>query len=54
MVGITDLANDPVNFRDREGGNSNGDGVPKKRKVHGPTEQQLYGSSWEASHEMKA
>ena len=21
MVGITDLANDPVNFRDREGGN---------------------------------
>jgi pyridoxal 5'-phosphate synthase pdxS subunit len=28
MVGITDLANDPVNFRDREGGNA--DGVPKK------------------------
>lgn len=45
MVGITDLANDPVNFRDREGGNH--DGVPKKREVHGPTEKQLYGSSWE-------
>jgi len=49
MVGITDLANDPVNFRDREGGNHsvNHDGVPKKRAVHGPTEKQLYGSSWE-------
>lgn len=49
MVGITDLANDPVNFRDREGGgesSSNGEGVPKKRRVHGATEQQLYGSSW--------
>lgn len=44
MVGITDLANDPVNFRDREGGNP--DGVPKKRRVEGATEQQLYGSSW--------
>lgn len=54
MVGITDLANDPVNFRDREGGASNADGVPKKRKVYGHTEQQLYGSSWEAAHEMKA
>lgn len=50
MVGITDLANDPVNFRDREGGNP--DGVPKKRKVHGPSETQLYGSSW--SSETKA
>lgn len=45
MVGITDIHNDPVNFRDREGGNP--DGVPKKRKVHGPTETQLYGSSWD-------
>lgn len=56
MVGITDLANDPVNFRDREGGgdhHSNADGVPKKRKVHGHTEKQLYGSSWEAAQEMK-
>lgn len=44
MVGITDIANDPVNFRDREGGNP--DGVPKKRKLHGHTEVQLYGSSW--------
>lgn len=50
MVGITDIANDPVNFRDREGGSSNPDGVPKKKKVVGPTEQQLYGSSWEAKH----
>lgn len=32
MVGITDLKNDKVNFRDREGGNS--------------TESHLYGSSW--------
>jgi pyridoxal 5'-phosphate synthase pdxS subunit len=46
MVGITDLANDPVNFRDREGGS---DLVPKKRKLHGHTETQLYGSSWERS-----
>lgn len=44
MVGITDIANDPVNFRDREGGNP--DGVPKKRKLNGHTEVQLYGSSW--------
>lgn len=41
MVGITDLANDPVNFRDREGGQ-----IPKKRKLHGHTETQVYGSSW--------
>lgn len=49
MVGITDLANDHVNFRDREGGShsANHEGVPKKRAVHGPTEKQLYGSSWE-------
>lgn len=44
MVGITDIANDPVNFRDREGGNP--DGVPKRRKVTGHSETQLYGSSW--------
>mmetsp|Transcript_31849 Transcript_31849/g.53733 ORF Transcript_31849/g.53733 Transcript_31849/m.53733 type:complete len:326 (+) Transcript_31849:77-1054(+) len=48
MVGITDIKNDPVNFRDREGGNP--DGVPKKRKVVGATETQLYGSSWESKH----
>lgn len=44
MVGITDIANDPVNFRDREGGNP--DGVPKKKELHGHTETKLYGSSW--------
>lgn len=48
MVGITDIKNDPVNFRDREGGEV-GDGVPKKRKVSGPTETQLYGSSWDVN-----
>ena len=42
MVGITDLANDPVNFRDREGGA----GVPPKKSLTGYTETQLYGSSW--------
>jgi len=41
MVGITDLANDKVNFRDREGG------VPAKKPLSGKTETQLYGSSWE-------
>lgn len=41
MVGITDLVNDPVNFRDREGG-----GVPPKKTLVGPSEIQLYGSSW--------
>ena len=50
MVGITDLANDPVNFRDREGG---GDSVPKKRKLHGHSEVQLYGSSWDSKNEIK-
>jgi len=44
MVGISDIANDDVNFRDREGG---ADGrIPKKRKLAGKTETQLYGSSW--------
>ena len=40
MVGITDIANDAVNFRDREGGNPEGN-IPKKKILHGPTEQQL-------------
>lgn len=44
MVGISDIKGDSVNFRDREGGDA--DGVPKKRKLHGHTETQLYGSSW--------
>lgn len=48
MVGITDIANDPVNFRDREGGNP--DGVPAKKHLTGKTESQLYGSSWEVKH----
>ena len=47
MVGITDLKNDPVNFRDREGGEVSHNGVPKKRILVGPTEKQLYGSSWD-------
>jgi len=42
MVGISDLDSDDVNFRDREGGGS----IPKKRKLSGKTETQLYGSSW--------
>lgn len=49
MVGINDIANDRVNFRDREGGNPNPDGVPPKRVLAGRTEQQLYGSSWAAA-----
>ena len=48
MVGICDIANDPVNFRDREGGNF--DGVPKKKMLVGHTETQVYGSSWESKH----
>jgi pyridoxal 5'-phosphate synthase pdxS subunit len=44
MVGISDIANDPVNFRSREGGNP--DGVPPKKHLTGATETQLYGSSW--------
>ena len=49
MVGISDIRGDPVNFRDREGGamQSNYDGVPKKKMLHGHTETQMYGSSWE-------
>merc|ERR1719387_336502 len=39
MVGISDIKGDPVNFRDREGGEFSYDGhVPKKRKLHGKTE----------------
>ena len=48
MVGISDIANDPVNFRSREGGNP--DGVPPKRHLTGATETQLYGSSWNPPH----
>ena len=48
MVGISDIKGDPVNFRDREGGEYQYDGhVPKKRKLVGKTETQMYGSSWE-------
>ena len=47
MVGISDIAADPVNFRDREGGEFIYAGkVPPKRDVHGKTEIQMYGSSW--------
>ena len=50
MVGICDVKGDAVNFRDREGGakEATGEGIPKKRKLHGKTETQLYGSSWKA------
>ena len=44
MVGISDIASDPVNFRDREGGNA--DNIPKKKVLHGHTETKVYGSSW--------
>ena len=48
MVGISDVKGDAVNFRDREGGGkeATAEGIPKKRKLHGHTETQLYGSSW--------
>ncbi|KAL3795981.1 hypothetical protein ACHAW5_002002 [Stephanodiscus triporus] len=47
MVGISDIKGDPVNFRDREGGEYVYEGkVPPKRNVHGHTETQVYGSSW--------
>ena len=48
MVGISDVKGDAVNFRDREGGakEATAEGIPKKRKLHGHTETQLYGSSW--------
>lgn len=47
MVGINDIKSDPVNFRDREGGEESK--IPKKMKLHGATETQLYGSSWEVN-----
>jgi pyridoxal 5'-phosphate synthase pdxS subunit len=47
MVGISDIKGDPVNFRDREGSSYQYDGhVPPKRELHGNTEIQMYGSSW--------
>jgi pyridoxal 5'-phosphate synthase pdxS subunit len=47
MVGISDIKADPVNFRDREGGEFTYDGaVPPKKELHGYTETQMYGSSW--------
>merc|ERR1712160_119601 len=47
MVGICDIKGDPVNFRDREGGSYSYAGqVPPKKELHGPTETQTYGSSW--------
>merc|ERR1712060_897243 len=47
MVGISDIKGDPVNFRDREGGEYAYSGrVPPKRELHGKTETQMYGSSW--------
>lgn len=47
MVGISDIRGDPVNFRDREGGEYSGaDRIPPKKELHGKTETQLYGSSW--------
>jgi pyridoxal 5'-phosphate synthase pdxS subunit len=47
MVGISDIKGDPVNFRDREGGQYTYEGrVPPKRDLHGHTETQMYGSSW--------
>ena len=47
MVGISDIKGDPVNFRDREGGEYSYDGrVPPKKHLKGHTEVQMYGSSW--------
>merc|ERR1712086_629801 len=47
MVGICDIKGDPVNFRDREGGEFTYAGkVPPKKELHGKTETQMYGSSW--------
>ena len=47
MVGISDIKGDPVNFRDREGGEYTYSGkVPPKRLLEGHTETQMYGSSW--------
>jgi pyridoxal 5'-phosphate synthase pdxS subunit len=47
MVGICDIKGDPVNFRDREGGEFVYEGrVPPKKDLTGRTETQMYGSSW--------
>lgn len=47
MVGISDIKADPVNFRDREGGEYSYEGkVPPKKHLEGHTETQMYGSSW--------
>jgi pyridoxal 5'-phosphate synthase pdxS subunit len=47
MVGINDIKGDPVNFRDREGGEFSYHGkVPPKKHLSGDTEVQMYGSSW--------
>mmetsp|Transcript_18233 Transcript_18233/g.25688 ORF Transcript_18233/g.25688 Transcript_18233/m.25688 type:complete len:337 (+) Transcript_18233:326-1336(+) len=47
MVGISDIKGDPVNFRDREGGEFSYEGkVPPKKELSGHTETQIYGSSW--------
>jgi pyridoxal 5'-phosphate synthase pdxS subunit len=47
MVGISDISSDPVNFRDREGGEFSHHGtVPPKKELSGKTETQVYGSSW--------
>jgi pyridoxal 5'-phosphate synthase pdxS subunit len=45
MVGISDIKSYPVNFRDREGATESR--IPEKKTLTGPTEVQLYGSSWE-------
>ena len=47
MVGISDIKGGAVNFRDREGGEFIYHGkVPPKKDTKGPTETQMYGSSW--------
>ena len=47
MVGISDIKADPVNFRDREGGEqAYGGKIPPKKELTGETETQMYGSSW--------
>jgi pyridoxal 5'-phosphate synthase pdxS subunit len=47
MVGISDIKGDPINFRDREGGEFTYAGaVPPKKELHGHTETRMYGSSW--------
>jgi len=49
MVGISDIKGDSVNFRDREGSCLTYNGrVPPKKELHGKTETQMYGSSWNA------